>query len=571
MKKIILSVCFLYAGIANASIFNVTSSADAGAGTLRQAILDANADVAEPHTLNITFTGTLTLNSNLPAITRSLTINGNTSTGTTISGNSAYSIFIFNGIISKLVNVTLNDLELKDAFSSGIVTGDYGSAIHATYMGKMAINRCYIHHCRSVVSNNGAFLGVHGGAIAVSASGSCSTTSVFYMRQTTVAYNLISGTNAGGGVEAYGAGLYTTTFNDTIENCTFYGNKVLASTGKNTSQATATGGGLAFYGCSISVNHSSFISDTAKAENTAGGASSSGAGGLSTIKYSIDIRNSLADLNIADNNPDIGTLSNGLGDLISKGSNVIGTLGGTWPSKLASDTVNTVTGVQPMAGNGGKIPTCAIIGSSAAVNKVSSGILLTTDGRNYSRDATPDAGAYELSGILPLKLLSFTASVCNTQVCLKWGTAEENLTKNFVVQRSADGIVYTSIATVNAFGNGSHDYAAADIDPLSGIGFYRLQMNDKDGKFTYSNIVSITKVDAGVVSILPNPAVNYFTINNTGIIRKVSLVQNDGRIIKQWSAITGYKYFINNILPGLYTVKIETTTGSISKKLLIVK
>lgn len=79
-----------------ATAFSVTSTADAGAGTLRQAITSANADLTStagaPHL--ITFTGagigTINLTTNLPAITNHISINGGT-LGTVVinGGNSA--------------------------------------------------------------------------------------------------------------------------------------------------------------------------------------------------------------------------------------------------------------------------------------------------------------------------------------------------------------------------------------------------------------------------------------------------------------------------------------------------
>lgn len=572
MKKILLAVLIIYAGTANATVFSVTNANDAGAGSLRQAITNANADAASPHTININVAGTVLLNSNLPVISKSITINGAVPGGSTISGNQLYSIFNFTGTNLNLLSVSLNDLELKDAFTSSSISGDGGSAIHGIYLQNAIINRCYIHDCKNVVTGSGTFLTIHGGAVSVNSMGSCSTTRNFYMRQTTIAYNLLSGTNSGGFMEAYGAGVFAQAFNDTIVNCTFFGNKVIATTNLGSSQATATGGGMAFYGCGMSVNHASFVSDTAEAINTAGGSSTSGAGGLSTVKYAINISNSLADLNMAGNSPDIGSLSNGMGEIISGGYNVIGTLGGAWSSVKTTDSVNKPSGVQPLGSNGFTIPTCGLTTTSPAFNMVLSGVLLLTDGRNFSRDSKPDAGAYELNGaVLPLKLLSFNAVKCNHQVCLSWRTSEEINTSTFTIQRSKDGATFNNIDIIKAWGTGNHDYTAADPQVTNGTSFYRLLMNDKDGKSRYSPVVKINLSSAAGMAVSPNPANEYFSITNPIHVQQIVLLQNDGRIIKQWTAVQGNKYFTSNILQGIYMVKIVTTTGIESHKLIIAK
>ena len=63
-----------------ATTYIVSSTNDAGAGTLRQAIIDANAN-AGADIINFSVAGTVTLTSNLPTITQALTIDGTTAPG----------------------------------------------------------------------------------------------------------------------------------------------------------------------------------------------------------------------------------------------------------------------------------------------------------------------------------------------------------------------------------------------------------------------------------------------------------------------------------------------------------
>lgn len=570
MKKNLLLFSFVYVGLTHASVFSVINTNDGGVGSLRQAISDVNANLSSPHTINISIAGTITLGSNLPTISKSVTINGFPNGGTIISGNLLYSIFNFSGTNAGLLNVYLNDLELKEAYANLVATGDGGSAIHGNFLGYMGINRCYIHHCATTASISGNYLSVHGGAVSVQGSGVCSTNSVFYARQTTVAYNMLVANNLLGTAEAYGAGLFAQSLNDTIENCTFYGNKVVANSGASNGQATATGGGMAFYGCSILVRNSSFVSDTATATN-ASGTHVSGAAGLSTIKYPIRISNCLADLNVADNGPNIGSLYGGMGDIISDGYNVIGAMGGSsWAGKLATDTINAASLVQPLANNGGQIPTCAILTNSPAIDRMIAGTVLTADGRNYSRDSKPDAGAYEFNGItLPLGLLQFTAIKATGQVLLQWNTTDENNTHHFVVQSGTNGTNFTNIAIVSAIGSGSHIYSSIDAQNVEGAHYYRLQIVDRNGMVAYSNIVRLNiAVENGFI-LQPNPARQYFSVTNAGSIKSISLVQTDGRTIQQWKPTSSGKYFLSNIGTGMYAVKIETAEGTSIKKLLV--
>src|SRR5689334_13988694 len=71
-----------------AGTFAVTTSADGGLGSLRQAILDANA--AGGGTINVAGGASIVLNSPLPVLATPITINGN---GGQVSGNNAHRVF----------------------------------------------------------------------------------------------------------------------------------------------------------------------------------------------------------------------------------------------------------------------------------------------------------------------------------------------------------------------------------------------------------------------------------------------------------------------------------------------
>jgi hypothetical protein len=79
-----LALGVLAAAAASAGTFTVTNVNDSGAGSLRQAVLDANnAAGADTIAFNITGSGvhTLVIGSGLPTITEALTIDGYTQSG----------------------------------------------------------------------------------------------------------------------------------------------------------------------------------------------------------------------------------------------------------------------------------------------------------------------------------------------------------------------------------------------------------------------------------------------------------------------------------------------------------
>lgn len=139
---------------------------------------------------------------------------------------------------------------------------------------------------------------------------------------------------------------------------------------------------------------------------------------------------------------------------------------------------------------------------------------------------------------VPITLLSFTASLNNNRtVQLTWKTANEINNKLFVIEKSINGISFSTIDSVNAMTVGNtHVYSINDLQPNDGVNYYRLKQIDLDGKFTYSNIVSVNlkRGEANAFSVYPNPVKSILTINvNSTAAAKATVIVTDimGRIV----------------------------------------
>src|SRR5262245_16073021 len=94
------------APVARAATFTVTNTNDSGAGSLRQAIVDANT-TAGADTITFSVSGTITLGSTLPSIADDVTIDGS-GQSITISGNYAVPVMLVNGVATlNLQNLTI--------------------------------------------------------------------------------------------------------------------------------------------------------------------------------------------------------------------------------------------------------------------------------------------------------------------------------------------------------------------------------------------------------------------------------------------------------------------------------
>lgn len=178
---------------------------------------------------------------------------------------------------------------------------------------------------------------------------------------------------------------------------------------------------------------------------------------------------------------------------------------------------------------------------------------------------------------LPVGLKSFTAARSNNYVSLKWETSFEENSKGFDIQRKLSygawetiGFVETKAANGNSISPLSYEYT--DYNNTKGISQYRLRQLDIDGKQSYSVIRSVRgEGQKGKTIVFPNPSsdgkVN-IVFEDKDANRSVSLMDMNGRIIKQWKNLTGNTLEIDNLTTGFYTVRIinlETNEQTVEK------
>ena len=94
------------------------------------------------------------------------------------------------------------------------------------------------------------------------------------------------------------------------------------------------------------------------------------------------------------------------------------------------------------------------------------------------------------AALLPVRLENFTAARAGNTVKLSWKSAEEINSREYIAERSGDGVSYSQVGVVAAKGMPA-DYSLTDAHPLTGANFYRLKPVDKDNKFVYSKVVKV--------------------------------------------------------------------------------
>ena len=134
---------------------------------------------------------------------------------------------------------------------------------------------------------------------------------------------------------------------------------------------------------------------------------------------------------------------------------------------------------------------------------------------------------------LPLSLLKFDLNInTNKQVLLGWKTTNEVNTKGFLIEKSFDGELFQTIATVKAIGKDEKNinvYSFTDFQSYQNVNFnstayYRLEIIDYDGMLSYSNVLSSKQEDSKLsFKVLTNPAHNDLTIVHENSIKDLEI------------------------------------------------
>ncbi len=110
----------------------------------------------------------------------------------------------------------------------------------------------------------------------------------------------------------------------------------------------------------------------------------------------------------------------------------------------------------------------------------------------------------KISFPVPLRLIDFGVSAANRTALLTWETAQETGNAGFVIERSENGIRYTSLGTVRARGRAGRYQFTDPALPDVPLVYYRLRVQDTDGRYFYSPVKYLRNI-SGLLQLQPNP------------------------------------------------------------------
>jgi hypothetical protein len=290
------------------STFTVTNLLDSGAGSLRAAVVAANASPGAD-TIDFATTGNIALTSGQLEITDSLTINGPGESALTVSGEGLSRVFAIAGDPTVMIaDLTVANGWTDDSPGGGIsMVGGTLTLDRVTVSGNSAVGSTATRYGAPAALGGGLY--VEGGTLAlnqctVSGNSAVGAPGSFYW------YDSENGTYSVG--DGVGGGLYVAGGTLTLDQSTVSGNYAIGGAGTSSFAyggrgGNAQGGGLSIDGGMVHVNQSTVSSNGAYGgagggdwSVTYGGSGGSATGGgISVQRGTLEVRQSTISQNEA--------------------------------------------------------------------------------------------------------------------------------------------------------------------------------------------------------------------------------------------------------------------------------
>jgi hypothetical protein len=178
---------------------------------------------------------------------------------------------------------------------------------------------------------------------------------------------------------------------------------------------------------------------------------------------------------------------------------------------------------------------------------------------------------YDNNSTLPIRLNYFNVSAQNSQATVQWSADDIAANSLFIIERSADNVLWQPVDTVaaNAGNSLTNSYQYTDKSPLPGESFYRLRIIAEKASTFISEIKMIDMPAITTLKLYPNPASDYIILSNVGDKPRLFVTDLSGRICNvPYQVVTSDKVRIDvsGLSPGTYFVAVNSGVYSFMKK-----
>jgi Secretion system C-terminal sorting domain len=142
-------------------------------------------------------------------------------------------------------------------------------------------------------------------------------------------------------------------------------------------------------------------------------------------------------------------------------------------------------------------------------------------------------------GILPIKIESFSAAAANCNTVLNWKINSNGGNTSVTVQKSNDGIDFSTIKSLSVTAAGDFTQNFTDVNADAAVNYYRLIVKDNDGKQTVSNVVTSKNncyLSKNQLTVYPNPVLKnkdiaVSMVSLTAGIVEIKLLNGAGQVV----------------------------------------
>jgi hypothetical protein len=176
--------------------------------------------------------------------------------------------------------------------------------------------------------------------------------------------------------------------------------------------------------------------------------------------------------------------------------------------------------------------------------------------------------AVNFRGILPISLVSYNAAIVNNKAILSWRMVSELSSSNFLVEKSSDGINFSTAGTV--YSNEDHiglaEYEFTDVHPYFGNNYYRITLLELLEQERCLGVRKVTYAYENTISLYPNPVsgntINLQTMAATEGRVGYTITDMAGRTYNS-GLITDYPQMINiaGLKTGFYIIWLNNKTS----------
>lgn len=539
------------------AVFSVTSAADSGAGSLRQAIADANV-AAGSDTIQFDAalsSGTINLGGLALAITDALEIQGPGATLLTIQASNGSRAFE-NSALSRISGLTITggsesaiyntgSLTLDGVTISGNSSSDVGGGIHND-AGTLEVLNSSVTNNEAATSGGG--IGISGGSVTLTnsvISGNVSTVSGGGIALSSATVVTITNSTISGNFAFSGGGLAISQGTMIVTGTTISGNTAATTRGGGIDAVTGAlqlrnstisgnsapdGGGVNLGGTALAAILNSTIAANV-ATSSGGGIVASGQLVMVSSIVALNTRGGTA-------SDIVGTLQAGsTHNLVQSASSAGGLTNG-----VDSNIVGVAPGLGTLSSNGGPTSTHALLATSPAINNGSNSFSFTTDQRGSPRvrGNAVDIGAFEFSAAPTMTSLTASAVtiVRGSQLTLTANSVADSdgtiARVSFARDLDNDGVLDLSDDLDAEDTNGADGYTATlnTAGLTLGVHTFLAVGVDNDGLVTPTRLVNVTITNSPPamtsLSSLPTSALrgNPLTLTANGV------ADSDGSIVR---------------------------------------